>query len=197
MYSKSFSVAILLALYLNAASAATTYKETDHAMVARRLVHQTNWAAISTISTHRKLKDYPMVQILSINDYDAKKQSTGRIQFLLTNLDFTGKDVKQNNKVSLLFNDEQLLHCSEQNLDPMEPTCARTIISGEVKRMDENQKDYQEALASFVARHPASQKWLDKHNFYLCELEITNIFVLDFYGGAHNIKPDDYYKVEL
>uniref|UniRef100_A0A1I8Q1L3 CREG-like beta-barrel domain-containing protein n=1 Tax=Stomoxys calcitrans TaxID=35570 RepID=A0A1I8Q1L3_STOCA len=136
MFSKILPVAALLALYINTVSAAVvTYKESNHALVARRLVHQTNWAAISTISTHRKLKDYPMVQILSINDYDAKKQSTGRIQFLLTNLDFTGKDVKQNNKVSLLFNDEQLLHCSEQNLDPMEPTCARTIISGEVKRV--------------------------------------------------------------
>uniref|UniRef100_A0A1L8EGW2 Putative pyridoxamine 5'-phosphate oxidase n=1 Tax=Haematobia irritans TaxID=7368 RepID=A0A1L8EGW2_HAEIR len=197
MLSNTLTVIMLLVLCLNIACGFSTYKKTDHALVARKLVHQANWAAVGSISTHRKLKDYPMVNVLAVNDNNEKKESLGRIQFLLTNLDFTGKDVKQNNNVTLLFSDEQLLHCSEQNMDPMEPTCARTIISGKVLKLDENAKDYQGAVASFVDRHPAAQKWIDKHNFYLCELEITNIFVLDFYGGANNVKPEDYYKIKL
>lgn len=107
----------------------------DHAKIARKLVNQANWASVGTISTNSIIKDYPMVNIISINDRDSNGISTGHIQFLLTDLDFTGPDWKHNNKATFLFTDQQLMHCTGNwgpNIDPMEPTCARTIISGQV-----------------------------------------------------------------
>ncbi|XP_013117031.1 protein CREG1-like [Stomoxys calcitrans] len=196
MLSKTLNLTtILLSLYLNVSLG--YHKELNHALVARTLVHQTNWAAIGSISTLPDLKHYPMVNVVSINDVNAQHQSTGRIQFLLTNVDYTGQDVEENNKVTLLFSDEQLLHCSLQNIDPLEPICARAIISGEVKWLDQNDKYYLDSLGSFFERHPASKRWLHYHNFYLCELEITNIAVVDYYGGVHNVKPSDYYNILL
>lgn len=111
----------------------------NHAQIARKLVHQANWASVGTISVNSVIKDYPMVNIIAIDDNDALGKSTGRIRFLLTDLDFTGPDWQHNNKATFLFSDEQLMHCSRRPwpdnnrpIDPMEPTCARVIISGQI-----------------------------------------------------------------
>ncbi|XP_075144583.1 protein CREG1-like [Haematobia irritans] len=63
--------------------------------------------------------------------------------------------------------------------------------------MDKNSPIYDSAIVSFVERHPAAKNWLKAHTFYLCELDIKNIFVLDYYGGPHTVKADDYYNVKL
>lgn len=111
----------------------------DHAHVARRLVHQANWAAVGTISTSSKIQGFPMVNVISISDDKMAGRSSGHIQFLLTDLDFTGSDWHQNNKVTFLFSDDQLLNCKNHKpnaIDPMEPTCARAIISGKIKKVE-------------------------------------------------------------
>ncbi|ALC46280.1 CREG [Drosophila busckii] len=169
----------------------------DHAKIARELVHRANWASVGSISTNEIVKDYPMVNIIAIDDNDANNSSTGKIHFLLTDLDFTGPDWQSNNKVTFLFSDEQTLNCKNANKDPMEPTCARTIISGQVKRLPEDTPSYKASLQDFIKRHPAAANWIPEHHFYLCELDIQNIFVLDFYGGPHNVKPADYYAIQL
>eukprot|EP00099_Drosophila_melanogaster_P028530 NP_732230.1 cellular repressor of E1A-stimulated genes, isoform C [Drosophila melanogaster] len=110
-------------------------QELNHAKIARDLVHRANWAAVGSLSTNERVKGYPMVNIISIDDSDANNRSTGRIRFLLTDLDFTGPDWQKDNKVTLLFSDEQTLRCKEGGKDPMEPTCARSMISGQVKKL--------------------------------------------------------------
>nr|XP_016944698.1 protein CREG1 [Drosophila suzukii]XP_036674402.1 protein CREG1 [Drosophila suzukii] len=167
----------------------------NHAKIARDLVHRANWAALGSLSTNKLVEGYPMVNIISIDDSDANGNSTGRIRFLLTDLDFTGPDWQKDNKVTLLFSDEQTLRCKDGGKDPMEPTCARSMISGQVQKLDPSDQSYQPAKDAFVRRHPAADNWIKAHNFYLCELEISNIFVLDFYGGPHNVKASDYYAV--
>lgn len=107
----------------------------NHAKIARQLVHSANWASVGSISTNQIVKDYPMVNIISIDDNSLEGKSSGVIRFLLTDLDFTGPDWQSNNKVTFMFTDEQTLHCKNANKDPMEPTCARVIISGQVKKV--------------------------------------------------------------
>ncbi|KAH8382156.1 hypothetical protein KR009_002083, partial [Drosophila setifemur] len=169
----------------------------NHAKIARQLVHQANWASVGSISTNELVEGYPMVNIISIDDSDVNGNSTGRIRFLLTDLDFTGPDWQKNNKVTVLFTDEQTLNCKNAGKDPMEPTCARTVISGQVKKMDKSDASYKAALEAFEKRHPASLKWIITHSFYLCELDISNIFVLDFYGGPHKVSASDYYAIRI
>ncbi|XP_030370511.1 protein CREG1 [Scaptodrosophila lebanonensis] len=172
-------------------------QELNHAKIARQLVHQANWASVGSISTNAIVENYPMVNIISVDDNDASGKSTGKIHFLLTDLDFTGPDWQRNNKVTFLFTDEQTLNCKNNNKDPMEPTCARIMISGQVRKISTSAADYKNALATFEKRHPAAINWMKAHHFYLCELDIQNIFVLDFYGGPHNVKSADYYSVQL
>lgn len=42
----------------------------NHVQIARRLVHQTNWASVGTVSVNSAITDYPMVNIISVNDND-------------------------------------------------------------------------------------------------------------------------------
>ncbi|KAH8388268.1 hypothetical protein KR093_002316, partial [Drosophila rubida] len=199
-------ITILLISYTQAYSAARDAQiiadflresELNHAMIARQLVHRANWASVGTLSTNEDVKDYPMVNIISIDDNNEHKVSTGVIRFLLTDLDFTGKDWQHNNKVTFTFTDEQTLNCKNSNKDPMEPTCARTMISGQVNKMDPNSPNYNSSLSAFIARHPAAKKWISEHDFYLGELDIRNIYVLDFYGGPHHVNVSDYYAIHI
>lgn len=171
--------------------------ELNHAKIARELVHRANWASVATISTNQVVKDYPMVNVIAIDDNNANNISTGVVRYLLTDLDFTGTDWHSNNKVTFLFTDEQTLNCRNSNKDPMEPTCARVMISGQVKKLDEYSPSYNSTLDIFIVRHPAAANWILTHHFYLCELDIQNIYVLDFYGGPHQVKPSDYYAINI
>ncbi|EDW80648.1 uncharacterized protein Dwil_GK11455 [Drosophila willistoni] len=171
--------------------------ELNHAKIARQLVHQANWASVGSISTNKIVENYPMVNIVAIDDNDVHGNSTGKIRFLLTDLDFTGPDWQKNNKVTFTFTDEQTLNCQKAGKDPMEPTCARTMLSGQVKKMVEDDASYKPALDAFLKRHPAGTNWLKFHTFYLCELVIKNIFVLDFYGGPHEVSASDYYAITI
>ena len=85
---------------------------------------------MGTISTLSSIKGYPMVNIISVADSKRQEKSTGNIYYYLTMLDFTGQDLAKENKVTIMISNDQDLACSVNGTDPMEPTCARIMISG-------------------------------------------------------------------
>lgn len=85
---------------------------------------------MGTISTLKSISGFPMVNIISVADSAKDEPSTGHIYFYLTNLDYTGQDLMKNNKLTVMFTNDQDLECSKNGVDPMEPTCARIMISG-------------------------------------------------------------------
>lgn len=165
----------------------------EYAKMARYLVHKSNWTSMGTISTIPNFTGYPMVNIKSIADSANNAPSTGRIIFLLTDMDFTGKDLAVNNKLTAMFTEDQDLACTSKNVDTMEPTCARAIFIGKLKRLTPGTAEHTEADQWFTNRHPASILWRQTHTFYFCQLDIQHITIIDFYGGAHTVTPDDYY----
>ncbi|GAB0088349.1 CREG1 [Sergentomyia squamirostris] len=173
---------------------APPYKE--YAKMARYLVHELDWSPMGTISTLKGIKGFPMVNVISIADSARGEKSTGRIFFYLTDLDFTGIDLKSSNRLTALFSMEQNRFCSDNHTDAMEPTCARIMISGKANQLKEGSEDYIFAKRAMLSRHPAAQKWIETHNFYLCEIVIDQICVLDFYGGPHFVTPEDYYRAD-
>lgn len=105
----------------------------EYAKIARYLVHKSNWTSMGTISTEPALLNYPMVNVISIADSALNAPSTGRIYFLLTDLDFTGQDLAVNNKLTALFTEDQDLACTTNHTDTMEPICARVIFVGQMR----------------------------------------------------------------
>jgi len=170
---------------------------TDYAAVARYVVHKSEWASMSTISTLKSISGFPMVNIISVADSAKDEPSTGNIYFYLTNLDFTGQDLMKNNKLTVMFSNDQDLSCSSKGIDPMEPTCARIMISGSATELDDNSEESQFAHSAFLSRHPAAANWIRTHNFYMCKLDILQIVVLDWYGGPHYVKREDYYNANV
>lgn len=170
---------------------------TNYAQMARWLVHNMEWTAMGTISTLPNIAGFPMVNVIAMADSEKGAKSTGNIYFYLTMLDFTAQDLSKNNQLTTLFSMDQNLLCSKQNIDPMEPTCARVMFSGEALRVAKDSAEFDFATKAMVSHHPASVNWLDTHNFFLCKLNISLITVLDFYGGPHFVNIDDYFKVEL
>lgn len=166
----------------------------EYAKMARYLVHKSNWTAMGTISSLSIIQGFPMVNVISIADSAWQAKSTGRIYCLLTDLDFTAKDLAKTNKLTALFSEDQDLACTANGTDSMEPTCARVIITGSIMRLDPNTPEYADANEWYTNRHPASIHWRKTHSFYFCKLNIENIAVLDFYGGAHYISVVDYYN---
>ncbi|CAD7083862.1 unnamed protein product [Hermetia illucens] len=136
-----------------------------------------------------------MVNIISIADSGKGEKSTGHIYYYLTDLDYTANDIKAENKITFMISEDQDLSCTKSSTDPMEPTCARVIISGKVIALNNSTEEYKKAKAAFISRHPAANRWIQVHSFFLCTVDILNIFVLDWYGGPHKVSPEDYYKV--
>lgn len=170
---------------------------TDYAKMARWLVHNSEWMATGTISTLKSIEGFPMVNVIAMADSEKGEKSTGIIYFYLVMLDFTAQDLSKRNQMTALFSLDQSLYCTQRNVDPMEPTCARIMISGEALRVPRDTDEFNFAANAMKSHHPATAHWIDAHDFFLCKLNITQICVLDWYGGPHFVSVEDYYKTPL
>lgn len=167
---------------------------TEYAKMARYLVHKSEWVSMGSISTVDTIKGYPMVNVIAVADSARGEKSTGTLYFYLTMLDYTAQDLSKDNRLTVLLSMDQDRYCSNQGIDPMEPTCARIMISGRAVKLEDGNDEFNFGKNAMFSRHPAAQKWLDTHNFFLCKLEITQIAVLDWYGGPHYVTVDEYMK---
>lgn len=101
-----------------------------------------------------------MVNVIAMADSAKGEKSTGNIYYYLTMLDFTAQDLSKVNKLTTLFSMDQTLYCSKQNIDPMEPTCARVMISGNMEKIPKETEEYEFAYKAMVSRHPSSTTWI-------------------------------------
>ncbi|XP_041765040.1 protein CREG1-like [Anopheles merus] len=167
---------------------------TEYAKMARYLVHKAEWVSMGSLSTVDAIKGFPMVNIISVADSARGEKSTGTLYFYLTMLDYTAQDLDRDNRLTVMLTLDQDLYCTRNGIDPMEPTCARIMVSGRADKIENGTAEYAFGSRAMFSRHPAAQKWIqtDGHNFFLCKLNITQIAVLDFYGGPHYVTMADY-----
>lgn len=92
---------------------------------------------MGTISIAKNITGFPMVNIKSVADSAKGEPSTGHIYFYLTNLDLSAQDLLKNNKLTVMFSNDQDLECTKKGTDPMEPTCARVMITGSAVKVIE------------------------------------------------------------
>ncbi|XP_004706905.2 protein CREG1 isoform X2 [Echinops telfairi] len=83
--------------------------------------------------------------------------------------------------------------CRKYGFDPQSPLCAHIMLSGEVTKVNETEVEF--AKTALFTRHPEMKTWPADHHWFFAKLNITNIWVLDYYGGAKTVTPEDYYKV--
>jgi hypothetical protein len=71
------------------------------------------------------------------------------------------------------------------------------MISGSIEKVPKDTPEYEFGTQAMLSRHPASPHWIHTHDFFLCKLNISQVVVLDYYGGPHYVDVQDYYNAHL
>jgi len=167
------------------------HKET--AKMSRYLCHYSDWLSMATISTRAALTGTPFVNVFSFSD-GPKGKSSGIPYFYLTGLDMSTKDLQKNNQASVTISLNQGDYCSKHKLDAEDPRCAHVILAGQVVRVTPNTTEEKFAEEALFTRHPVMPDWPDSHGFFFAKLNITNVILLDFFGGAIDVSLEEYYS---
>ncbi|CAH0486147.1 unnamed protein product [Peronospora farinosa] len=171
----------------------TNYSESP-AQHARQLVHNNVWATLSTISV--QFNGVPYGSTVSYSDGIAYSManSTGEIFFYITPMDATGADLSVNSTASVAITMAQEGE-DACKMDVEDPTCWKLTLTGKVVPVSGQQRyDAEKVLFS---KHPQMETWPKKHGFRPYLLEIENIILLDFYGGAKHVLVQEYYSIKL
>eukprot|EP00096_Caligus_rogercresseyi_P001163 TRINITY_DN11829_c0_g1_i1.p1 TRINITY_DN11829_c0_g1~~TRINITY_DN11829_c0_g1_i1.p1 ORF type:complete len:229 (-),score=50.70 TRINITY_DN11829_c0_g1_i1:54-740(-) len=162
------------------------------AKMARYVVHLSDWIAISTISTRSPTVGRAFANILSMSD-GTNKNSSGVPYFYLTPMEMSVRDLEVDNHASITASLAESSYCARMEYDPMDPLCAHVILNGEIVRVDSLEEQAYARRALF-SRHPEMADWPTTHKWFFAKMNVENILVLDFFGGAKTVTVKDYYK---
>jgi len=162
------------------------------ARMARYITHKSNWCALATVSVREPTVGFPFANIFSVSDGPLDK-SSGVPYMYISPWEISAHDLRQSNKTSITMSLAQGNYCSKMNYDPEDPRCAHVILTGVFTKLDEKSKEGQFAKTALFSRHPIMPEWPEDHGFFFAKLEIKNILVLDFFGGAKTVPLDDYF----
>mmetsp|Transcript_30951 Transcript_30951/g.62828 ORF Transcript_30951/g.62828 Transcript_30951/m.62828 type:complete len:194 (+) Transcript_30951:25-606(+) len=159
---------------------------------ARQMVETYDWGILSTISTLPGLEGTPFGNPISI------AQVEGTPYFYVSALDQSLKDIASNSHVSLTLSDAEALKSPACGTvpkagDPESPLCSRLTISGTFLNIS-GTDEAPVAWEALVAAHPAMAAWPADHSWFIGKLEISNLWLINIFGGASIITPDQYYQ---
>ena len=83
------------------------------------------------------------------------------------------------------------------NYDPEDPRCAHVILTGRFTKLTPGSEEEQFAKHALFSRHPIMPDWPDGHHWFFAKLDIVNILLLDFFGGAVTVPVTDYFNAQL
>ncbi|KAM8975218.1 protein CREG1 [Pelodytes ibericus] len=165
----------------------------ETARVARFVVHECDWGALATISSHSPVTGQPFANVFSVSD-GPRRAGTGVPYFYLTVMEISVQDLQVNPNASFTVSLAQTHYCKKEGYDPQSPLCAHVILSGMIQKVDDAEADT--AKLALFNRHPEMADWPRDHNWFFAKLNITNIWLLDYFGGIKIVTPEDYYKAK-
>lgn len=175
--------------------------------LARWMVHSLDWGVLTTISS-RLPGVKPFGNVYSFVDGQCSN-STGTPYFYGTYLDQSFQDIRENPSVSLTLSEASLpsvcggkasKSCSitGSNLgDPENPVCARLTLTGTLEQVPFESEEYAMAQQAFFERHPQMEYWPQDHHWIIAKLEIADIWLINYFGGAKILPVDAYYGAKL
>lgn len=166
------------------------------ALMARYVVNQADWASVATISTRKDVESFPVANLISIADGPVGN-GTGVPYMYLTPLDYTAQDLSKDHRATVMVSLAQGNYCKDKGYDPMDPRCVRVLLTGKIVAV-KNETDLQKFVKKlFFARHPKLENMPANHKFFLAELRISTIAMLDTFGGPKYIPVEDYFNPPL
>jgi hypothetical protein len=174
------------------------------------MVHSLDWGVLSTISTRLDggASPIPFGNIYSFVDGTCKN-STGIPYMYGTFLDQSLIDSTANNMVSLTLTEASLSSvCANKDGlsactlgskygDPENPVCGRLTLTGSLIILDEKSDEHVFAKKSLFQRHTTMEGWPDNHNWVISKIDIQDIWLIDYFGGATILPKDDYFGVDV
>eukprot|EP00898_Chlorokybus_atmophyticus_P005894 jgi/Chlat1/6305/Chrsp44S05789 len=151
----------------------------EAAKMARWLAHLSTWGTLRNIVS---FVDGPW------------RNATGTPYFYLTRYDESARDLASDARCSLTISEVPLGSCG--SMDPEEPPCAKLTLSGQMVLLT-NKDQVAFARDALFSRHPAMKGWPADHHFMFYALNITSIFMIDFYGGPPQLSPAEYFAASL
>ncbi|XP_028810797.1 protein CREG1 [Denticeps clupeoides] len=186
--------ALLLLLLLLLGSAPGRIPPHDEvARVARFVVNQCDWASMATIATRAPVVGQPFSNAFSTSD-GAVGSGSGVPYMYLTRLEISVQDLQVNPQASLSMSLAQTDFCRQQGYDPQSPLCAHVILSGSVVEVQNGTLEADVAKKALFSRHPEMMDWPADHDWFFAKMNITQVWVLDYFGGVKTVTPDDYFK---
>ncbi|KAG8574632.1 hypothetical protein GDO81_009254 [Engystomops pustulosus] len=109
-------------------------------------------------------------------------------------MEISVQDLQVNANASLTMSLAQTPYCREEKYDPQSPLCAHIILSGSVQKVNDTETD--KAKLALFSRHPEMATWPRDHDWFFAKLNITNVWVLDYFGGIKTVTPEEYYQAK-
>ena len=178
------------------------------------MVHDSSWTAMATLAAREPIMDYPFANIFSMSDGPLDKSSGVPYMYLMP-LELSAIDLSHNEKASLTMTMAQVRlasvsvselfltlppqgdYCQENNYDEQDPRCAHLILTGTVVKIEADSQEGQLAREALFSRHPDMEFWPEDHGWFFCKLDIENILLLNYFGGAITVPVDDYFAAQI
>ncbi|CAN8273042.1 unnamed protein product [Cochlearia groenlandica] len=160
----------------------------DIAASARWLVSQNIWGVLSTLSIEHK--GAPFGNVVSFSD-GLPDKGNGIPYFYLTTLDPTTRNALKDSRASFAISESPIGTCKR---DPMDPSCSKLTLTGKLLQLKEGSEEEEVAKRALFTKHPGMMDWPKDHDFRFFKLEITDIFLINWYGGAKSITVDEYLR---
>ncbi|XP_068446818.1 protein CREG1 [Clinocottus analis] len=161
------------------------------ARVARFVAHQCDWASMATVSTHAPALGRPFSNVFSFSD-GPQGSGTGVPYLYLTPMELSVQDLQVDSQASLSMSLAQTDYCRQQGFDPQSPLCAHIILTGSVLQVTGLEAEF--AQKSLFSRHPEMEAWPPDHGWFFCKFNITQVWVLDYFGGVKLVSPEEYFQ---
>lgn len=180
-------------------------------LVARWMAHSLDWGTLTTISTRSEVHSAPFGNIYSFVDGPCE-ESTGIPYFYGTYMDQSFIDMKRNPSASFTLSEASLASvCGAKALpacsvamnsngvrgDPESPVCARLTLTGKMVEVPKESDEYAKMLAAFYARHAQMQYWPVDHDWVIAKLEVSDVWFIDYFGGASILDVDAYLNANI
>lgn len=161
------------------------------AETARWITHTASWGYVTSHNSETGIPSLS-ASVLSFSD-GSDRASTGRLYFYI----MKGSMNEGAWDASLTISQAALNHthsCDVAKVDMEDPRCAKLTLSGKMTALSGDEEA--RGKAALFARHPHMESWPASHGFRVHELVLSDIWMIDFYGGGANIEPKGYYAAE-
>ena len=78
--------------------------------------------------------------------------------------------------------------------DPEDPRCV--ILTGEFIKLEAESEEAKFAKDALFSHHPIMPDWPSGHHWFFAKIDIQNIIILDYFGGAITVPVEEYFNAK-